>query len=76
MRTQSRMMVAGTRRFPVYEVRVSEQGAVTRHYTVGELGVCFDDLAAAAAAASAQSLLDTADLVMPPAPGDLQLALR
>ncbi|MCC5065609.1 hypothetical protein [Xanthomonas campestris] len=74
MRTQSRMMVAGTRRFPVYEVRVSEQGAVTRHYTVGELGMCFDDLAAAAA--SAQSLADTADLVMPPAPGDLQLALR
>ncbi|RFF46137.1 hypothetical protein [Xanthomonas campestris] len=74
MRTQSRMMVAGTRRFPVYEVCVSEQGVVTRHYTVGELGVCFDDLAAAAA--SAQSLLDTADLVMPPAPGDLQLALR
>ncbi|WDJ12009.1 hypothetical protein JH299_05535 [Xanthomonas campestris pv. incanae] len=68
------MMVAGTRRFPVDEVRVSEQGAVMRHYTVGELGGRFGDLAAAAA--SAQSLLDTADLVMPPAPGDLQLALR
>ena len=55
-------------------MRVSERGAVTRNYTVGELGVCFDDLAAAAA--SAQSLLDTADLVMAPVPGDLQLALR